>query len=56
MCVYIVDFEALEALLNKSLIDNLMVNPKETPLIFTEQPLHNKEQRLKLTEYLFEKY
>lgn len=33
-----------------------MINPKETPLLLTEGPIHNKEQRLKLTEFLFEKY
>lgn len=42
--------------MNKSLIDNLMINPKETPLLFTETPIHNKESRLKLTEFMFEKY
>ncbi len=52
----IVDFDFLEEILNKSLIENLMINPKETPLIFTESPIHNKESRLKLTEYMFEKY
>ena len=52
----IVNFDYLEDILNKSLIDQLMINPKETPLIFTEPALHNKETRLKLTEFLFEKY
>jgi actin-related protein len=33
-----------------------MINPKETPLIFTESPIHNKENRMKLTEFMFEKY
>jgi actin-like protein 6A len=33
-----------------------MINPKETPLLFTEAALHNKEARLKLTEFMFEKY
>ena len=33
-----------------------MINPKETPLLFTEPALHNKEARLKLTEFMFEKY
>jgi len=46
----------LEDILNKSLVDNLMINPKETPLLFTEPALHNKEARLKLTEFMFEKY
>ena len=33
-----------------------MINPKETPLIFTEPAIHNKELRMKLTEFIFEKY
>lgn len=33
-----------------------MLQPKETPLIFTENSIHNKDLRLKLTEFLFEKY
>jgi len=51
-----VNFDFLEDILNKSLIDNLMINTKETPLLFTEAALHNKEARLKLTEFMFEKY
>ena len=33
-----------------------MINPKETPLLFTENSVHNKENRMKLTEFMFEKY
>lgn len=33
-----------------------MINPKETPLLFTEPSLHNKDARIKLTEFMFEKY
>jgi actin-like protein 6A len=51
-----VNFDYLEDIMNKSLIENLMINPKETPLLFTEPALHNKESRLKLTEFMFEKY
>jgi actin-related protein len=51
-----VNFDFLEDILNKSLIDNLMINPRETPLLFTEPALHNKEARIKLTEFMFEKY
>ena len=50
------NFDYLDDIMNKSLIDNLMINPKETPLLFTESAIHNKESRLKLTEYMFEKY
>ena len=28
----------------------------ETPILFTEQAIHNKDQRMKLTEHMFEKY
>lgn len=52
----IANFDYLEDILRKSLIDGLMINPKETPMLFTETPLHNKEARLRLTEYMFEKF
>ncbi len=52
----IVNFDHLEDLLRKSLIDQLMINPRETPLLFTEPPIHNKDARLKLTEFMFEKF
>lgn len=32
------------------------MNVMETPILFTESVIHNKEQRMKLTEYMFEKY
>lgn len=38
------------------MIDQLMINPRDTPLIFTEGPVHNKDLRLKLTEFMFEKF
>ena len=34
----------------------LRVDPKEHPILFTEPSLHNKENRIKLTEMMFEKY
>jgi len=34
----------------------LDLKPQETPILFTEPALHNKDNRLKLTEYMFEKY
>ena len=54
--IFLVNFDYLEDILNKSLIDQLMINPKETPLLFTESALHNKDARIKLTEFMFEKY
>ena len=38
-----------------SLVRNLHLPLKETPLLFTENSIHNKELRLKLTEFLFER-
>jgi actin-related protein len=52
----IINFDYLEDILRKGLIDQLMVNPRDTPLIFTEGPVHNKDLRLKLTEFMFEKF
>lgn len=52
----IVNFDYLEDILRKTLIDQLQINPKETPLLFTESAIHNKETRLKLTEFMFEKF
>lgn len=49
------NFDFFEHFLNKSLRESLQINPEDTPLIMTETAIHNKEHRLKLTEYLFEK-
>jgi actin-like protein 6A len=49
-------FDLLDALIEKSLVQSLRVNLMETPILFTENAIHNKEQRMKLTEYMFEKY
>ena len=34
----------------------LRVDPKDHPILFSEPSMHNKENRLKLTEMMFEKY
>lgn len=36
--------------------ENLRLEPKDHPVIFTEPSFHNKENRIKLTEFMFEKY
>jgi actin-like protein 6A len=36
--------------------ENLQIDPKDHPILFSEPSLHNKENRLKLTEMMFEKY
>jgi len=51
-----IDFDILEDILQTSLSSNLMLAIKETPLLFTENSIHNKDMRLKLTEFLFEKF
>lgn len=49
------NFDVLEEILAASLDMNLKLPLKETPLLFTEGSIHNKELRLKLTEFLFER-
>ena len=51
----IINFDIVEEILQASLVRNLHLNVKETPLLFTEASIHNKDLRLKLTEYLFER-
>ena len=46
----------LEEILAASLVRSLRLPVKETPLLFTENSIHNKELRLKLTEFLFERF
>lgn len=49
------NFDVLEEILAVSLTRNLRLPIKETPLLFAEDSIHNKEGRLKLTEFLFER-
>ena len=49
------NFDVLDELLSTSLVRNLHLPVKETPMLFTEGSLHNKEMRLKLTEFMFER-
>ena len=49
-------FEYLDEIIEKSLVQNLNVNLLETPILFSENAIHNKDMRMKLTEYMFEKY
>jgi len=48
------NFDYLEKILDQSLVKNLKVPVTDTPLIFTENAVHNKELRRKLTEFMFE--
>lgn len=49
------NFDVVEEVLAASLVRNLRLPVKETPLLFTEGSIHNKDMRLKLTEFLFER-
>ena len=49
------NFDVLEELFDHSIKKNLMLQPKDTPLILTENSMHQKDARLKLTEFMFEK-
>ena len=49
-------FDYLESIIEKSLVGILNVNILETPILFSENAIHNKERRMKLTEQMFEKY
>ena len=49
------NFDLLDEILAASLVRNLRLPIRETPLLFTEGSIHNKELRLKMTEFLFER-
>lgn len=49
-------FEYLDDIIEKSLVQNLMINMLETPILLSENAIHNKDFRMKMTEYMFEKY
>ena len=49
------NFDVVDEILAASLVRNLRLPIKETPLLFTEGSIHNKELRLKMTEFLFER-
>ena len=50
-----VNCDVVEEIFAASLVRNLRLPIKETPLLFTEGSIHNKDLRLKLTEFLFER-
>ena len=55
--IFLVDnFDLFEKMTDEIFTDHLRVDPKEHPILFTEPSLHNKENRIKLTEMMFEKY
>ena len=50
------NFDLFEKNLNYILEENLYINLSDHPLLFSEPSLHNKSNRIKLTEFMFEKY
>ena len=50
------DFDLFEKNINFLLEDVLSLNLSDHPLLFSEPSLHNKTNRIKLTEFMFEKY
>ena len=50
------DFDLFDKVADYGLFQELMIDSKDHPIIFTEPSIHNKEKRLKLTEFMFEKY
>jgi actin-like protein 6A len=52
----VTNFEMFEKVVDHALIANLLVRTKENAVLFSEPPVHFKEHRLKLTEFMFEKY
>ena len=50
------DYNLFENMLDNLLEEHFQVNIQEHPILFTEPSLHNKEHRLKLTNFMFEKY
>jgi actin-related protein len=50
------NFDYFEKMTDELFTENLRIDPKEHPILFSEPSLHNKDNRLKLTEMMFEKY
>jgi len=52
----VTDYNGLEAILKEMFEDRLVIDAKEHPIMLTEPSLHNKEHRMRLTSFFFEKY
>ena len=50
------DYTLYEKMVDDLLAESLHVEIKEHPILFSEPSLHNKDHRIKLTEFMFEKY
>ena len=54
--ILVENFDLYEKMTDECFDEFLHVDPKDHPILFTEPSLHNKENRIKLTEIMFEKY
>ena len=50
------DFNLFEQTLNNLLKESITLDLTDHPVLFSEPSLHNKDNRIKLTEFMFEKY
>ena len=50
------DFDLFEKTINYLLKETMTLDLSDHPVLFSEPSLHNKENRKKLTEFMFEKY
>ena len=50
------NFDLFEKMTDEVFNEFLHVDSKDHPILFSEPSLHNKENRIKLTEIMFEKY
>ena len=50
------NYDLFELTIDNLLEMNMNIDLKDHPIIFSEPSLHNKEHRIKLTEFMFEKY
>lgn len=50
------NFDILDAIIEETLKKVLSVNLEDTPVLFTESAMHNKEFRMRLCEHMFDKH
>ena len=53
---YIQDYDNFHVLIDYLITKRLHVDIKEHPILFSEPSIHNKENRKKMAQYMFEKY
>ena len=52
----VVNWDYFEQAVQFCLMDRLMLDPKDHPMLFADPNIHNRESRVKLTELMFEKF